>query len=130
MGITNLANLETLNGQPIKTGKKISFAYSSFSSVDAIVAFLAKFNLGVETLDFSKMLNLQSKLLVLSCSTHAIFNVIFSAIPDEISKLQNLKELFLERTAITSEWNQLYVAPMLPVQNAVFRQASPSSLGS
>ena len=61
MSITNLANLETLNDQPIKTGKKISFAYSSLSSVDAIVAFLVKFNPAVESLDFSSMKSLQSK---------------------------------------------------------------------
>ena len=61
LSITNLANLETLNDQPIKTGKKISFAYSSLSSVDAIVAFLVKFNPAVESLDFTEMSNLQSK---------------------------------------------------------------------
>ena len=61
LSITNLANLETLNDQPIKTGKKISFKYSSLSSVDAIIAFLVKFNLVVESLEFSSMKNLQSK---------------------------------------------------------------------
>ena len=63
MSITNLAKLDTLNGQPIKTDKKISFPslFSSLSSVDAIVAFLVKFNPAVESLDFSKMKNLQSK---------------------------------------------------------------------
>ena len=40
-------------------------------------------------------------------------DVIFSAIPDEIGKLQNLKELNLAYIAITGEWNPLYVAPML-----------------
>ena len=61
MSITNLANLETLNDQPIKTGKAISFRDSSFSSVDAIIAFLVKFNPAVESLDFSSMKSLQSK---------------------------------------------------------------------
>ena len=61
LSITNLANLETLNDQPIKTGKAISFAHSSLSSVDAIIAFLVKFNPAVESLDFSSMKNLQSK---------------------------------------------------------------------
>ena len=62
MSFANLANLETLNDQPIKTGKKISFAsFSSLSSVDAIVAFLVKFNPAVESLDCSGMTNLQSK---------------------------------------------------------------------
>ena len=61
MSITNLANLETLNDQPIKTGKEISFEGSSYSSIDAIVAFLVKFNPGVQKLDLSDMTNLQSK---------------------------------------------------------------------
>ena len=60
--ITNLAKLDTLNGEPIKTGKEISFSsFSSLSSVDAIVAFLVKFNPAVESLDCSRMTNLQSK---------------------------------------------------------------------
>merc|ERR1719158_2259291 len=83
MSITNLANLETLNDQPIKTGKTFSFSSSSFSSVDAIVAFLVKFNPAVESLNFSSMENLQT-------------------IPGEISKLQNLKELGLGGTSITA----------------------------
>ena len=53
LSITNLANLETLNDQPIKTGKTISFKDASFSSVDAIIAFLVKFNPAVESLAFS-----------------------------------------------------------------------------
>ena len=61
MSITNLANLETLNDQKIKTGKTISFRWSSFSSVDAVVAFLLKFNPDVELLDFREMEYLQSK---------------------------------------------------------------------
>ena len=71
MSFANLANLETLNDKPIKTGKKISFARYSYSSVDAIIAFLAKFNPVVESLDLSEMRNLQSKLPTVSCSTHA-----------------------------------------------------------
>ena len=71
MSFANLANLETLNDQPIKTGKKISFARYSYSSVDAIIAFLAKFNPAVESLDLSEMKNLQSKSPAVSCSTHA-----------------------------------------------------------
>jgi len=60
MSITNLANLGTLNSQPIKTGTAISFRGSSFSSVDAIIAFLVKFNPVVESLDFASMKNLQT----------------------------------------------------------------------
>ena len=74
MSFANLANLETLNDQPIKTGKDISFARYSYSSVDAIIAFLAKFNPAVESLDLSEMRNLQSKLPAISCSTHATLN--------------------------------------------------------
>jgi len=37
------------------------------------------------------------------CSTHATFDVIITAIPDSITKLQNLKDLDLSYTAITSE---------------------------
>ena len=71
MSFANLANLETLNDQPIKTSKNISFARYSYSSVDAIIAFLAKFNPAVESLDLSNMQNLQSKLPAISCITHA-----------------------------------------------------------
>ena len=93
MSITNLAKLETLNDQPIKTGKKISFAGSLLSSVDAIVAFLLKFNPAVESLDFSSMKNLQSKLSAVSCSTHATYDVIITGLPSEIGNLQSLTEL-------------------------------------
>jgi len=82
LSITNLTNLETLNDQPIKTGKTISFEKSSFASVDAIIAFLVKFNPAVESLDFSGTKSLQT-------------------IPDEIGKLQNLKDLNLRETGIT-----------------------------
>ena len=70
MSITSLVNLQTLNDQQIKTSKKISFARSSYSSVDAIIAFLVKFNPAVEELDLSIMKNLQSAFSAFSCSTH------------------------------------------------------------
>ena len=93
MNFANLTNLETLNDQPIKTGKKISFARYSYSSVDAIIAFLAKFNPAVESLDFSEMKNLQSKLPAISCITHATSDVIITGLPNEIGNLQSLTEL-------------------------------------
>ena len=54
MSITNLAALQTLNGQPIKSGKEVSFSAWNLTSVDALVAFLVKFNPGVESIDCSK----------------------------------------------------------------------------
>ena len=53
MSITNLAALQTLNGQSIKTGKQVSFSKWKLTSVDALVAFLVKFNPGVESIDCS-----------------------------------------------------------------------------
>ena len=93
MSFANLANLETLNDQPIKTGKKLSFARYSYSSVDAIIAFLAKFNPAVESLDLSEMRNLQSKLPAISFITHATSDVIIAALPTSIGQLQNLTSL-------------------------------------
>ena len=93
LSITNLANLETLNDQPIKTGKAISFQDSSFSSVDAIIAFLVKFNPAVESLDLSEMKNLQSKSPAVSCSTHATPDVIIIGLPSEFGNLQSLTKL-------------------------------------
>ena len=54
MSITNFAALQTLNGQPIKTGKKVLFSKWNLTSVDALVAFLVKFNPGVEEIGCSE----------------------------------------------------------------------------
>ena len=92
-----MANLETLNDQPIKTGKKISLKKSSFSSVDAIVAFLVKFNPAVESLDFSEMKNLQSKCQRFHVASMLQSDVItISALPTEIGNLQKLEKLWLD----------------------------------
>ena len=100
MSITNLANLEILNDQPIKTGKEISFENCPYSSVDAIVAFLVKFNPAVESLDFSKMQNLQSKwrwLHVPPVLQYLTSSSCISALPKEIGELSALQKLDLGR---------------------------------
>ena len=53
-----------------------------------------------------------------------------TAIPDEISKLQNLKELNLGYTAITSEWNPLYVAPILHFLHISWFSGLPDTIGN
>ena len=94
MSITNLVNLKTLNGQQIKTSKKISFARSSYSSVDAIIAFLVKFNPAVEELDLSLMKILQSAFSAFSCSTHS-YKYLCLELPDGISGCISLTDLNL-----------------------------------
>ena len=73
----------------------------------------------LQTLDLAGCEPLEGKKKPALCSTHATLNVIFSAIPDEIGKLQNLKDLNLVRTAITSEWIPLSVAPIIQKNDVI-----------